>query len=92
MPEIDFLCNMKRHPYYLLLLLLLLPGYSPAQSPAVNLKAPLPYILDMVHDNPGEAPTLTKYTDPSYLKKCGFTGMVPQWYVQCGVMYDSFEN
>lgn len=53
---------------------------------------PLSYILDMVHDNPGEPATNSKYTDPDFLQECGFTGMIPQWYIQCGITYDSFEK
>ena len=41
----------------------------------------LTYILDMVHNNPGEAATNTKYTNPEVLKEIGFNGMVPQWHV-----------
>lgn len=52
----------------------------------------LTYILDMVHNNPGEAATNTKYTNPEVLKEIGFNGMVPQWHVQCALTYDSFEK
>lgn len=31
----------------------------------------LPYILDMVHNNPGEKPYETKYNDPYFLKHKG---------------------
>ena len=36
----------------------------------------LPLILDMVHNNPGEAPYLSKYNNPSVLKKMGYNGKV----------------
>jgi len=52
----------------------------------------LTYVLDMVFNNPGEAPTVTKYKDPVFLKKTGFNGMVPAWHIQCGLTYDSFEK
>jgi hypothetical protein len=28
----------------------------------------LPFILDMVHNNPGEKPTVSKYNDPEFVK------------------------
>jgi hypothetical protein len=34
------------------------------------------FYLDMVHHNPGESPTETKYTDPFTLKETGFNGQV----------------
>lgn len=52
----------------------------------------LTYVLDMVHNNPGEAQTETKYTNPEYVKGLGFNGIVPQWHVQCGLTYDSYEK
>ena len=36
----------------------------------------LPYILDMVHNNPGEALTKTAFSDPEYLKQNGYTGQI----------------
>lgn len=51
----------------------------------------LTYILDMVHNNPGENPIETKYTSPEFIKSIGYNGIVPQWHVQCGLTYDSFE-
>ena len=50
------------------------------------------YVLSMVFDNPGEAPTSTKYKDPVFLKHSGFTGMVAPWHIQCALTYDSFEE
>ena len=52
----------------------------------------LKYIFDMVHNNPGEERTVSKYTDPSFVKETGYNGMVPQWHIQCGLTYDSFEE
>jgi hypothetical protein len=51
----------------------------------------LPYVLDMVHNNPGEAPTHSIYTDPDFVKSRGYNGMVPQWYINCAITYDNFE-
>ncbi len=36
----------------------------------------LPYILDMVHNNPGEPLTETAFNDPAYLKQKGYNGQV----------------
>lgn len=52
----------------------------------------MPYVLDMVHNNPGEEPYVTKYNSPSFLKQQGFTGAVTHWHVNCAVTYDSFEK
>lgn len=38
--------------------------------------AGLPYILDMVHNNPGEPLTQSAFNDPAFLKKNGYTGQV----------------
>ncbi|MDP4275640.1 MAG: hypothetical protein Q8907_15315 [Bacteroidota bacterium] len=35
-----------------------------------------PLILDMVHNNPGEAPWKTQFNDPEVLKKMGYNGKV----------------
>lgn len=78
---------MSKNIYTLILALFCINAHS-----QVKTSEPLPYILDMVHDNPGEPATISKYTDPGYLRGCGFTGMVPQWYIQCGITYDSFEK
>ena len=50
----------------------------------------LTYVLNMVHNNPGEQPTQTRYTDPQYVESLGYNGIVPQWHVQCALTYDSF--
>ena len=34
------------------------------------------YILDMVHHNPGEPSTRTRFLDPGHLRACGFNGQV----------------
>lgn len=67
----------------------ILVGCTPVEKSETN---GLTYILDMVHNNPGEKPAETKYTSPEVLKSIGFNGMVPQWHVQCGLTYDSFEK
>jgi hypothetical protein len=49
------------------------------------------YIIDMVHNNPGEKPYDTKYNDPVYVKSLGFNGMVPQWHVNSAITYLEFD-
>lgn len=51
----------------------------------------LEYVLDFVHNNPGEKPYVTKYNDPSYLKSLGYTGAVTHWHVNCAIDYSNFE-
>ncbi|WP_186758602.1 hypothetical protein [Echinicola salinicaeni] len=53
--------------------------------------ASLPYVIDMVYNNPGEALTQSAYNNPSFLKDRGFNGMVGHWYVNCAIDYDGFE-
>lgn len=53
---------------------------------------PMPYVLDMVHNNPGEAPFETKYNDPHFLKSQGFTGTVPHWHINCAVNYSGLKR
>ena len=50
----------------------------------------LPYIIDGVHNNPGEGATTSVFNDPAFVKSLGFNGMAPQWHVQCAITYDSF--
>lgn len=64
--------------------LLLIPAFSQSQS--------LEYIMDMVHNNPGEKPYETKYNNPEFLKKEGFTSTTPHWYINCLIDYNSFEK
>lgn len=52
----------------------------------------LAYILDMVHNNPGEAPYVTKYNDPFFLKVQGFTGAVTHWHINCAITYDNYNQ
>lgn len=52
----------------------------------------LPYILDMVHNNPGEKPYITKYNTPSFLKSQGFNGAVTHWHINCAINYDNYKK
>lgn len=53
---------------------------------------PLPYVLDMVHNNPGEGETNSIYNDPQFVKSRGYNAMVPQWHINCAINYDNFEK
>ena len=44
------------------------------------------YIFDMVFNNPGEAPTITKYKNPVFLKETGYNGMVPHRHLFTSLM------
>lgn len=66
-------------------LLIMFPGKGGAQKP-------MPYILDMVHNNPGESPYVTKYTDGKFLRLEGFTGIVTHWHVNCAITYDNYKR
>lgn len=52
----------------------------------------LEYIMDMVHNNPGEVPYETKYNNPVFLKSEGFTATTPHWFINCLITYDNFEK
>jgi hypothetical protein len=53
---------------------------------------PLPFILDMVHHNPGEPLFDIKYNDTAYLKSLGYTGQNPKFFVQTAVNYDALDQ
>lgn len=44
--------------------------------------------MDMVHNNPGEKPYITKYNAPVFLKEQGFNGAVTHWHINCAIIYD----
>ncbi len=52
-----------------------------------------PILLDMVHNNPGEAPFDTHYNDPAFLKNLGYTGKVFELFqsAQFGINWDSVD-
>jgi len=65
---------------------------NPEDNGNRDAKHRLTYLFDMAFNNPGEASTITKYKSPEFLKSTGYNGMVPQWHIQCGLTYDSFEE
>jgi hypothetical protein len=46
---------------------------------------------DMVHNNPGEAPFVTKFNDTAFLKSWGYTGQCPKFFLPAAITYDSFD-
>jgi hypothetical protein len=54
----------------------------------------LPYILDMVHNNPGEPLTQSVFNNPVYLQKQGYTGQVINDFVfaHAALTFDSFDK
>jgi hypothetical protein len=79
---------MYKKTIYLKPALLVLMSFMALSSQA----QPLEYIMDMVHNNPGEERYVTKYNDPAFLKSEGFNGMVPHWHVNCAITYDNFHK
>jgi hypothetical protein len=68
---------------------------SCAPSPEGSLESPsanrFTYVLDMVHDNPGEGRTESKYTDPAFIDSMGANGMIPHLHIQTAVDYATFD-
>jgi hypothetical protein len=48
--------------------------------------------MDMVYNNLGQAPRVSKFNNPDFVKDMGYKGMTPHWYVQCGITYDKLEE
>ena len=53
--------------------------------------APLRFIFNMIHDNPGEKHFETKYRDPAVVKALGYTGQVMKTFPQTALTYDAFD-
>jgi len=60
---------------------------------AGNLRAQLPYIMDMVHHNPGEVRFVTNYDKPEVIKEVGTKGKVFYLFDSgvLGVNWESFD-
>ncbi|MDP4292257.1 MAG: hypothetical protein Q8908_14345 [Bacteroidota bacterium] len=76
--------NTKYRSFLFLLAFLFFSVELQAQS--------LDYIMNMVHNNPGEKPFDTKYVDPTYLKSQGFKAAVLFCHINTGITYDNFEK
>ena len=59
----------------------------------VNAQTKMPYILDMVHNNPGEPLTVTAFNKPIYLKEKGYTGKVVNefTFVHAAITFDKLN-
>ena len=73
----------------------LLPGKSLFGQPTdagIHLR-PARVLLDMVHNNPGEAPFITHYNDPSFLKQLGYQSKVYELFegAQFGIDWSSID-
>ncbi|WP_448702625.1 hypothetical protein ACFGVR_09760 [Mucilaginibacter sp. AW1-3] len=60
---------------------------------AISAKAQTGYILDMVHNNPGEPLTQTAYNDPAFLKQQGYNGQVINdfTFAHAAITFDSLN-
>ncbi|MEO5715303.1 MAG: hypothetical protein ABIT37_17630, partial [Luteolibacter sp.] len=72
---------------------LVFPGVANGAPGAVAIptRAPLAYNLNMVHNNPGEAPFHTRYSDPAFLHAQGFNGYIPRVFMPCSITFDNFD-
>ena len=61
-------------------------------STKIMVQQRLPFILDMVHNNLGEKPYITKYSDPAFLKEQGFNGAVTHWHINCAIICDNYKK
>lgn len=52
----------------------------------------LKYVMDMVYNNLGLPPRISKFNESGFLESLGYNGAMPHWYVQCGITYDSLEK
>jgi hypothetical protein len=67
----------------ILFVLMLKVGHAQSPSPR------LPYLADMVHNNPGE-PQFSEswFWSPENLKSWGYTAQVPRIFISCALTYD----
>lgn len=53
---------------------------------------PSRFVLDMVHNNPGEPPTVTAFNDPQRLAAWGYSGQVINDFAQAAITYDAYDK
>ena len=79
--------------YKILLMCCTISACAPkVQKTESAINQPLPFIMDMVHDNPGEGATTSAFNNPEYLAEMGYNGLVGMWYTNCAITYDNFEK
>lgn len=61
-------------------------------KPVIAKPAPMKYLFNMVHHNPGEPRFVTPYNKTAYLKKKGYNGQVNMCHAQCAVTYASLDQ
>jgi hypothetical protein len=86
---------MKASSRYLIILIVLITGIFSCKEKDSNISkqgTSSKYIMDMVFNNLGLPPRVSKFNNPEYVKEMGFNAMTPHWYVQCGITYDSLEE
>lgn len=76
----------------LLFIVLILGIISCTADKKADNKPSMKYIMDMVYNNLGLPPRVSKFNNAEYVKEIGFNGMTPHWYVQCGITYNSLEK
>jgi hypothetical protein len=64
---------------------------TPEGAAQTTVSPPLRFLLDMVHDNPGEKPFDTKFNDPTVLKEWGYNGQVIKTFPQTALTYEAFD-
>ncbi len=81
-----------RKIYCFFLLVILIASQSACVRENKNNASKL--VLDMVHHNPGEAFTKTRFTDPEFLKDFDYNGQVINdfRFVHCAITYDSLDK
>ena len=52
----------------------------------------LPFVVDMVYNNPGEKPFDVKFNDPEFLKSQGYNATTPPWHINCLITYDNLKK
>ncbi len=52
----------------------------------------LPFVMDMVYNNPGEKPFDVKFNDPEFLKSEGYNATTPPWHINCLINYDNLKK
>lgn len=80
--------------YKTLLITVLFGGLLSCAAPTANAQSSgLPYILDMVHNNPGEPLTCSAFNDPVFLQKNGYTAQVINdfTFVHAAITYSALD-
>ena len=83
---------LKRSNFAVLLVAMLMT-FLYAFADTIPQKKPPLILMDMVHNNPGEAPTVSKFTDPAFLKANGYGAKVFFLFeaAQFGINWQTFD-